>query len=117
LPFLEPGGGGSQATLPLSMRAMPMTPPSDGPSGSVADVEAAHETADGQSSGKTDVGPKKTASVVQAVIAEEQLQMEMDFERQSEQLVLPDDLGDEQARLGLDRLDELERALVSKSDV
>tara|TARA_R110002110_G_scaffold398122_1_gene613546 strand:+ start:107 stop:364 length:258 start_codon:yes stop_codon:yes gene_type:complete len=42
-------------------------------------VETARQAADGQSSGQTDVAPKKTAPVVQAVIAEEQRQMEMDF--------------------------------------
>ena len=58
---------------------MPMTPPSDGSGGSEADVEAAREAADGQSSGQTDVAPTKIAPVVQAVIAQEQRQMEMDF--------------------------------------
>ena len=42
LPFPKPGGGGSQGTLPLSVRAMPMTPPSNGSSGPEADVESAH---------------------------------------------------------------------------
>ena len=41
LPFPEPGGGGSQGTLPLSVRAMPMTPPANGSGGPEADVEAA----------------------------------------------------------------------------
>jgi type IV secretion system protein VirD4 len=79
LPFPELGGGGSQGTLPLSMRAMPMTPPPDGSGGPETDVEAARQAADGQWPGRTDVTPKKTAPVVQAAIAEEQRQMEMDF--------------------------------------
>ncbi len=50
-----------------------------GPRGSEADVERARERVDGQPSGQSDVVPKKTAPVVQAVITEEQRQMEMDF--------------------------------------
>jgi type IV secretion system protein VirD4 len=111
LPFPEPGGGGSQGNLPLSMRAMPMTPPADGSGGSEADVEAARQTADGQSSEQTHLAPKKTAPVVQAVIAEEQRQMEMDFAV----LVPSDDLaneeGDEQLRTALAGLGELESAM------
>mgnify|MGYP000063634898 CR=1 FL=1 len=79
LPFPELGGGGPQGNLPLSMRAMPMTPPPAGPSGPEADVVAGRQAADGQSSEQTHVASKKTAPVVQAVIAEEQRQMEMDF--------------------------------------
>ena len=51
----------------------------NGPGGSDAVVETARQAADGQSSGQTDVALNKTAPVVQAVIAEEQRQMEMDF--------------------------------------
>src|SRR6056297_3956355 len=61
LPFPKPGGGGSQGTLPLSVRAMPMTPPPDGSGGSEADVEAARQAAGGQSTGRTDAVSKKTA--------------------------------------------------------
>jgi type IV secretion system protein VirD4 len=42
-------------------------------------VDRAREAAGGQSSGQTDVATKKTAPVVQAVVAEELRQMEMDF--------------------------------------
>ena len=63
---------------------------------------------EGQPSGQTDVAPKKTAPVVQAVIAEEQRQMEMDFAAQ----VRSDDPireeGDDQQRTAVDRLGELE---------
>ena len=38
LPFPKPGGGGSQGTLPLSVRAMPMTSPASGGHGSETDV-------------------------------------------------------------------------------
>jgi type IV secretion system protein VirD4 len=111
LPFPEPGGGGAQGDLPLSMRAMPMTPPSNGPRGSEADMERAREAVDGQPSGQSDVGPAKTAPVVQAVIAEEQRQMEMDFAV----LVPSDDLakevGDEQVRAAVDDLGALESAM------
>ncbi|WP_168770627.1 type IV secretory system conjugative DNA transfer family protein, partial [Flavimaricola marinus] len=82
LPFPEPGGGGPQGNLPLSVRAMPMTPPPDGPGGTEADVERASQASAGQLSRQTDGVPKKTAPVVQAVIAEEQRQMEMEFAAQ-----------------------------------
>jgi len=111
LPFPKPGGGGSQGNLPLSVRAMPMTPPSNGSGGPEADVEAARQAADGQSSGQTDVATKKTAPVVQAVVAEEQRQIEMDFAV----LVPSDDLakevGDEQVRTAVDGLGALESAM------
>jgi type IV secretion system protein VirD4 len=111
LPFPKPGGGGLQGTLPLSMRAMPMTPPSSGPGGSEADVEAARQAADGQSSGQTDVAPKKTAPVVQAVFAEEQRQMEMDFGGQvaDAETVGVDD--EAQLRSAVDGLDDMEAML------
>jgi len=111
LPFPKPGGGGSQGNLPLSVRAMPMTPPSDGSGGSEADVEAAREAADGQSSGQTDVAPKKTASVVQAVIAEEQRQMEMDFRGQVTDAEVASAVGEAQMRSAVDGLDDMEAML------
>ncbi|SMY10312.1 Type IV secretory system Conjugative DNA transfer [Flavimaricola marinus] len=114
LPFPEPGGGGPQGNLPLSVRAMPTTPPASGRHGSETDVvvdSASHVTGSGQSSGQTDIVAKKTAPVVQAVIAEEQRQMEMDFAV----LVPSDDLaneeGDEQLRTALAGLGELESAM------
>ena len=109
LPFPEPGGGGSQGTLSLSMRAMPMTPPPVGPCGSEADVERAYEGVDGQPSGQSDVVPKRTAPVVQAVIAEEQRQMEMDFEGQVADSDTVDD--EAQMRSAVDGLDEMEAML------
>jgi type IV secretion system protein VirD4 len=111
LPFPEPGGGGSQGTLPLSMRAMPMTPPPVGSGGSEADVEAERQAADGQSSGKTDVAPKKTSQVVQAVIAEEQRQIEMDFGGEVAALGSVKDADVEQVRTAVHDLGELETAL------
>ena len=76
LPFPEPGGGGPQCHLPLSVQAMSMTPPSNAPHGPGAVVKTAAQGSGSEQSGQTDVIPKKTAPVVQAVIAEEQLQME-----------------------------------------
>ena len=111
LPFRELGGGGPQGTLPLSMRAMPMTPPLDGSGGSEADVEAERQAADGQSSGKTDVAPKKTSPVVQAVIAEEQRQIEMDFGGEVAALGSVKDADVEQVRTAVHDLSELETAL------
>jgi type IV secretion system protein VirD4 len=111
LPFPEPGGGGPQGNLPLSMRAMPMTPPPDGPRGSEADVVAGRQAADGQSSEQTHVAPKKTAPVVQAVIAEEQRQMEMDF---GGQVADAETVGvDEEAQMrsAVDGLDDMEAML------
>ncbi|MCD1628042.1 type VI secretion protein, partial [Seohaeicola saemankumensis] len=111
LPFPKPGGGGSQGTLPLSVRAMPMTPPSDGPGGTEADVERASQAGDGQPSGQADAAPKKTAPVVQAVIAEEQRQMEMDFGGQvaDAETVGVDDGA--QMRSAVDGLDAMEAML------
>ena len=109
LPFPEPGGGGPQGDLPLSMRAMPMTPPPDGQSGPNTEVDAAHQAAAGQPSAH--VVPKKTAPVVQAVIAEEQQQMEMDFEgpvADAETVGVEDEA---QMRSAVDGLDEMEAML------
>jgi type IV secretion system protein VirD4 len=90
---------------------LPMTPPQVGSGGSEADVEAARQAADGQSSGQTDVAPKKTAPVVQAVVAEEQRQMEMDFEgpvADAETVAVKDEA---QMRSAVDGLDEMEAML------
>ena len=108
MPFPQPGGGGPQGNLPLSMRAMPMTPPSNGPRGSEADVESAREAADGRPSGQTDVAPKKTAPVVQAVIAEEQRQMEMDFGGQVAETEAAGVDDEAQMRSAVDGLDDME---------
>jgi type IV secretion system protein VirD4 len=90
---------------------MPMTPPSDGPRGSEADVERAHEGVDGQPSGQSDVVPKKTAPVVQAVIAEEQRQMEMDFEGQVADAEAAGVNDEAQMRSAVDGLDDMEAML------
>lgn len=88
---------------------MPMTPPPVGPRGSEADVERAYEGVDGQPSGQSDVVPKRTAPVVQAVIAEEQRQMEMDFEGQVADSDTVDD--EAQMRSAVDGLNEMEAML------
>jgi len=111
LPFPGLGGGGPQGTLPLSMRAMPMTPPSKGPRGSEADVERAREAADGKPSGQSDVVPKKTAPIVQAVIAEEQRQMEMDFGVRVAGAEAAGEGDEAQLRSAVDGLDDMEALL------
>jgi type IV secretion system protein VirD4 len=111
LPFPKPGGGGSQGNLPLSVRAMPMTPPSNGRGGSDAVVETARQGAGSQPSAQTDGVPKKTAPVVQAVVAEEQRQMEMDFASQVSSDDLAKEVGDEQVRTAVDGLGALESAM------
>ncbi len=111
LPFPEPGGGGPQGTLPLSMRAMPMTPPPDGSSRPEADVEGLREGVGDQPSGQTEPNPRKTAPVVQTVVAEEQRQMEMDFEGQVRSDDPTKEEGDDQLRTAVDRLGELESNL------
>ncbi|MEM8793835.1 MAG: type IV secretory system conjugative DNA transfer family protein, partial [Pseudomonadota bacterium] len=111
LPFPESGEGGPQGTLPLSMRAMPMTPPSDGPRGSEADEVAVRQAADGQSSEQTHVAPEKIAPVVQAVIAEEQRQFEMDFTGPEHSDDVAKERGDEQVRIAIDGLGDLESAM------
>ena len=113
LPFPEPGSGGPQGNLPLSVRAMPMTPPPNGRGGSetAAFVEGARQAAGGQPSGQTDVASKKAAPVVQAVIAEEQRQMEMDFASEVPTDDLAKGVGDEQVRSAVDGLGALESAM------
>jgi len=93
------------------MRAMPMTPPPDGSSRSEADVEAARQAVNGKPSGQTDAVSKKTASVVQTVVAEEQRQMEMDFGGQvaKTETVGVDD--EAQMRSAVDGLDDMEAML------
>jgi type IV secretion system protein VirD4 len=90
------------------MRAMPMTPPSDGSGGQEADAEAARQAADGESSGQTHVAPKKTAPVVQAVVAEEQRQMEMDFGGQVAETEAAGADDEAQVRSAVDGLDDME---------
>jgi type IV secretion system protein VirD4 len=110
LPFPKPGSGGPQGDLPLSVRAMPMAPPSRGgdeiETGSVCADQAWSKT----SSTQPTIGnvPKKTAVVVQTVVAEEQLQLEMDF---SAQELEADPALDVELRIAVDGLGELEAAL------
>ena len=109
LPFPEPGGGGPQGTLPLSVRAMPMTPPPNGSSRPEADVEGLREGVGDQPSGQTEPNSRKTAPVVQTVVAEEQRQMEMDFEGQ---VADSDTVADEaQMRSAVDGLNDMEAML------
>ena len=84
----------------------PVCPLPTGKAGALlrADVEAARQAADGLSSGQTDVAPKKTAPVVQAAIAEEQRQMEMDIGGE----VVDDEA---QMRSAVDGLDMLEATM------
>jgi len=114
LPFPEPGSGGPQGNLPLSVRAMPMTPPPSGRRGSETDavVESASQVADsGQPSGQTDAVLKKTAPVVQAVIAEEKRQVEMDFGSQIAAAEAAGVLDEAQMRSAVDGLDNMEAML------
>src|SRR6056297_1987496 len=111
LPFPKPGGGGSQGNLPLSMRAMPMTPRSDGPGGTEADVETARQDFGSQTLEQTDVAPRKTAPAVQAVIAEEQRQIEMDFGGQDADAEAAGEGDEAQLRSAVDGLDDMEAML------
>ena len=84
LPFPEPGGGGPQGTLPLSVQAMPLFPRSQGG----GEDETISDSADQVRSEaehlptRSDGPPKKSAAAVQAVVAEAQRQMEMEFAAQ-----------------------------------
>jgi type IV secretion system protein VirD4 len=93
------------------MRAMPMTPPSDEFRGSEADVDMGREPAGRRPSGQTHITPKKTAPVVQAVVAGEQRQIEMDFGSQvaGAETVGVDD--EAQMRSAVDGLDDMEAML------
>ena len=93
---------------------MPMTPPSTGGGhGSETDVvvESARQVAAGQPSAQTDGVPKKTAPVVQAVIAEEKRQMEMDFGSQIASAEAASVVDEAQMRSAVDGLDEMEALL------
>ena len=69
-----------------------------------------------QKSGQTDVASKKTAPVVQAVIAEEQRQMEMDFGSQIADAEAASVVDKVQMRSAVDGLDEME-AMLQDGDV
>jgi type IV secretion system protein VirD4 len=111
LPFPKPGSGGPQGNLPLSVRAMPMTSPSSGSGGAEADVERAHENAGGRPSGQTHLAPKKTAPVVQAVVAEEQRQTVMDFGGAVADAAAVSEVDEAQMRSAVEGLDEMEAML------
>jgi len=95
----------------MSVRAMPMTPPPDGPRGAEADVERAREVVGGRPSGQAHVAPKKTAPVVQAVVAGEQRQIEMDFGGAVADAEAVTDADEAQMRSAVDGLDEMEAML------
>lgn len=116
LPFLKPGKGGPQGNLPLSVRAMPMTPPTNGSRGAETDVERARQDADGRPSGPTHIVPKKTAPVVQAVIAEELRQMTMDFGGGVAEAEASTETDQAQMRSAVDGLDEMEAMLREGDD-
>jgi type IV secretion system protein VirD4 len=111
LPFPKPGSGGQQGNLPLSVRAMPMTPPSNGSRGGEADVERAGEAAGGRPSVQAHVVPKKTVPVVQAVVAEEERQMVMDFGSLVADAEAVGVVDEAQIRSAVDGLDEMEAML------
>ena len=111
LPFPKPGSGGPQGNLPLSVRAMPMTPPSSRPRGAEADVERARQSEGGRPSGQSRVVAKKTATVVQAVIAEEQRQMTMDFGSHVADADAERSGDEPQMRSAVEGLDEMEAML------
>jgi type IV secretion system protein VirD4 len=77
-------------------------------------VETAHQDAGSQTSKQTDAAPKKTAPVVQAVVAEEQRQMEMDFVGELPTINPTKEADVDQVRAAVDGLDELETALKSE---
>jgi len=111
LPFPKPGSGGPQGHLPLSVRAMPMTPPPVGSRGAEADVERTGVAVGGRPSGQNHVAPKKTAPVVQAVVAEEQRQMVMDFGSPVADAEAVTDADEAQMRSAVDGLDDMEAML------
>jgi type IV secretion system protein VirD4 len=113
LPFPEPGGGGPQGPLPLSVQAMPLFPSSRGG----AEDETISESAD-QMRGEAELPPtrdgglpKKSAAVVQAVVAEEQRQMEMNFVGMATKVDSTREANGDQFRIAVEGLDELETTL------
>ena len=88
-----------------------MTSPANGPSGPDAVVETTRPEAGSQPSGQTDVAPRKTAPVVQAVIDEEQRQMEMDFGSQVAVAEAASVVDEAHMRSAVDGLDTLEATM------
>jgi len=78
-------------------------------------VHSARPAADSPSSGQNDAFPKKSAPVVQAVIAEEQRQMEMDFGSQIADAEAPSVVDEAQMRSAVVSLDDME-AMLQKAD-
>lgn len=74
-------------------------------------MESASQAAGGQPTGQTNAVSKKTAPVVQAVIAEEQRQMEMDFGSQVADAEAASVIDKAQMRSAVDGLDEMEAML------
>jgi len=113
LPFPDPGGGGAQGTLPLSVQAMPLFPRSGGGAEDETISESAHQVRGEaeQPPSRVDGSPKKTAVVVQAVVAEAQRQMDMDFVGLAPSADSKSEEDGEQVRVAVDGLDELETAL------
>ena len=74
-------------------------------------TENSAQASGGQLSRQTDGVPKKTASVVQAVIAEEQRQMEMDFGGRVADSEAASVADEAQMRSAVDGLDEMEAML------
>jgi type IV secretion system protein VirD4 len=113
LPFPEPGGGGPQGTLPLSVQAMPLFPRSGGGAEDETISESAHQVRGEaeQPLSRVDGSPKKTAVVVQAVVAEAQRQMEMDFAAPVPATDSEGESDDEQVRNAVVGLEELESTL------
>jgi|GEM_PF-5816529 len=113
LPFREPGGGAPQGTLPLSVQAMPMVPRSrsgDESETGVVGADLARSDAE-KTLTRADGFPKKTAAVVQTVVAEERRQLEMDFAAQVPATGLEGQPDDEQVRSAVDGLEDLETIL------
>ena len=113
LPFPEPGGGVPQGTLPLSVQAMPLFPRSRGGAEDETISESADQARDEaeQLPTRVDGSPKKSAAVVQAVVAEAQRQMEMDFAAQVPATDSERESDDEQVRNAVGGLEELESTL------
>ena len=109
LPFPEPGGSGPQGTLPLSVQAMPLFPRSGG--GHEAAESNAFPVRREVEHAQTNPNPKKTAAVVQAVVAEEQRQMEMDFAGVVPEIEPAREMDDEKVRTAVDSLEGLETTL------
>lgn len=90
---------------------MPMTPPPSGSRGAEADVERARQVIGGRPSGPTRVVPRKTVPVVQAVVAEEERQMVMDFGSPVADAEVVGVVDEAQIRSAVDGLDEMEAML------